>query len=178
MPEKLKHSQRREVDLRSALKPLLYLPHFAEVPLGSSSVKKKKKPISGVRGSGDGSVQSDPQNSVASAGAQRKRRIASIFQHYYPEGDWGYVILVCAFLVQVFSHGLQMSYGVLAMAIARRWRMPREEWIHIGRIEYLEICSITFFSTSSKSLKLRTCTIYAPNTFSTIPKFQLTNWNK
>ena len=78
-------------------------------------------------------LQSDPHTSVLSAGTQRKRRIASIFQHYYPEGDWGYVILVCAFLVQVFSHGLQMSFGVLATAIARRWRLQKEEWINIGK---------------------------------------------
>ena len=31
----------------------------------------------------------------------RKHQIASIFQHYYPEGHWGYVVLLCAFLVQV-----------------------------------------------------------------------------
>ena len=33
---------------------------------------------------------------VVSARTARKRRIAGIFQHYYPEGGWGYIIVfVC-----------------------------------------------------------------------------------
>ena len=38
---------------------------------------------------------------------RKGRGIGSIFQHYYPEGDWGYVVLLCAFLVQV-SQGCQI----------------------------------------------------------------------
>ena len=30
-------------------------------------------------------------------------------------------------LLQVFSHGLQLSFGVLATAIARRWRMDEQQ---------------------------------------------------
>jgi hypothetical protein len=63
----------------------------------------------------------------------RKHQIASIFQHYYPEGDWGYVILVCTFLVQVCAHGIQLSYGVLGSAIVRRWRMSEDNIVDIGR---------------------------------------------
>ena len=33
----------------------------------------------------------------------RKRRIASIFQHYYPEGGWGLVLLLSVVLVQEMS---------------------------------------------------------------------------
>ncbi len=57
----------------------------------------------------------------ALASAIRKRRIASIFQHYYPEGDWGYVILFCASVSHFLSHGLQLSFGVLALLAQRRF---------------------------------------------------------
>ena len=60
---------------------------------------------------------------VMSAKTLRKRRIASIFQHYYPEGGWGYVILLCGLLVQVFAHGLQLSYGMLFPIVTKMFRV-------------------------------------------------------
>lgn len=60
--------------------------------------------------------------------SNRKRRIASIFQHYYPEGHWGFVILVCAFIVQMLTHGTQLSFvGILSIIIRRRWRLEDED---------------------------------------------------
>ena len=53
----------------------------------------------------------------------RKRRIASIFQHYYPEGGWGVVLLLAVIMVQVIIHGLLLSYGVLLTKIERRFRV-------------------------------------------------------
>ena len=52
----------------------------------------------------------------------RKRRIASIFQHYYPEGGWGVVLLVAVILVQLLVHGLVLSFGVMVTKIVRRFR--------------------------------------------------------
>ena len=46
---------------------------------------------------------------------------ATIRQHYYPEGGWGYIVLLCASLVNILAHGLQLSFGVLLLAILRRW---------------------------------------------------------
>ena len=34
----------------------------------------------------------------------RRRRIASIFQHYYPEGGWGVVLMVAVIMVQILVH--------------------------------------------------------------------------
>ena len=62
-------------------------------------------------------------NKFLAAAIRNKRQIAGIFQHYYPEGNWGYVILTCAFLAQALSNGVQMSFGILSVAAARRWRM-------------------------------------------------------
>ena len=68
---------------------------------------------------------------VISAKTLRKRRIASIFQHYYPEGGWGYVILLCGFLVQIFTHGLQLSFGIFLPIIFHRFRMS--DPVQIGK---------------------------------------------
>ena len=38
---------------------------------------------------------------------------ATFRQHYYPEGNWGWVIAACCFLANVFTTGLQLSFGVL-----------------------------------------------------------------
>ena len=57
---------------------------------------------------------------IVSARTVRKRRIAGIFQHYYPEGGWGYVILLCGFLVQVLAVGLQQSLAILIFPLSSR----------------------------------------------------------
>ena len=95
----------------------------------STAVLKKQK---------QGSLSSGTvEASVLPNAVQRKRRIASIFQHYYPEGNWGYVVLVVGFLVQLLSHGLQLSFGVLAMGLPKRWccHGPRTS---LWRQEYAE----------------------------------------
>lgn len=34
-------------------------------------------------------------------------------KHYYPEGGWGYVIVIITILVHLISHGLQLASGLL-----------------------------------------------------------------
>ena len=46
---------------------------------------------------------------------------ATIRQHYYPEGGWGYVVVAVTCLVQAVTHGFQLSLGVLLLALLRRW---------------------------------------------------------
>lgn len=58
---------------------------------------------------------------VVSARTARKRRIAGIFQHYYPEGGWGYVVLICAFLTHFLAHGLQFGFLILMPFAQRRY---------------------------------------------------------
>ena len=66
-----------------------------------------------------------PPPSVTSSTTRKKRekevKAATIRQHYYPEGGWGYIVLLSAFLVNILAHGLQLSFGVLLLAIQRRW---------------------------------------------------------
>ena len=41
------------------------------------------------------------------------------FRQYYPEGEWGYIILVCAFLCAIISQGVLLSIGLLSLAAER-----------------------------------------------------------
>ncbi len=63
---------------------------------------------------------------------QRKLRIASIFQHYYPEGGWGLAVLGCGAAATALAHGAQLAAsGALTAAAWRRW--GREDFTDTGR---------------------------------------------
>ncbi|QQP51525.1 Uncharacterized protein FKW44_012926, partial [Caligus rogercresseyi] len=51
---------------------------------------------------------------------------ATIRQHYYPEGGWGYVVLLVGTLVQMLSHGLQLSFGLFLIFIIEKWRLSMD----------------------------------------------------
>ena len=46
-------------------------------------------------------------------------KAATFRQHYYPEGGWGWVITVCAAIVQIFTTGIQLSFGVLYLQLLK-----------------------------------------------------------
>ena len=70
---------------------------------------------------------------VVSARTTRKRRIAGIFQHYYPEGGWGYVVLICAFLSQFLASGLQLGFLVLIPYAVKRYNASPTE---TGKVKF------------------------------------------
>ena len=45
--------------------------------------------------------------------AMNARKKVTLKRHYYPEGEWGYIVMIVAMCIQIISHGLQTSYGVL-----------------------------------------------------------------
>lgn len=49
------------------------------------------------------------------------RQLLTLKQHYYPEGGWGWVVLVAAVLVHVLSHGLLTSAGLFYIEILRKF---------------------------------------------------------
>lgn len=60
---------------------------------------------------------------------------ATIKQHYYPEGGWGWVVVFCALVVQILSHGLHMAYGVIMQESFRRF--SQATFIESGKIRTL-----------------------------------------
>lgn len=44
-------------------------------------------------------------------------------RHYYPEGGWGWVVAVCAVLVHVLNHGVQLSCSQLVEPAAFKFQV-------------------------------------------------------
>ena len=75
---------------------------------------------------------------IVSARTVRKRRIAGIFQHYYPEGGWGYVVLICGFFVHLLTQGLQLSLVSLVLPLTSR-RFHSSEVEMIGKTFFFNL---------------------------------------
>ncbi|KAG7201417.1 hypothetical protein KM043_004177 [Ampulex compressa] len=60
----------------------------------------------------------EEEESLSAINARKK---ITLKRHYYPDGGWGHVIILVAFLVQLISHGLQLGYGVLVPSVAGRF---------------------------------------------------------
>lgn len=52
------------------------------------------------------------------------RKRATLQRHYYPEGDWGWVIAATAVAVHVINHGFQLSAAVTLMPAAEKYGQP------------------------------------------------------
>ncbi|XP_031333912.1 uncharacterized protein LOC116163924 [Photinus pyralis] len=51
------------------------------------------------------------------------RKATTLRRHYYPEGGWGWVIIVCAVLLNVVNHGLQLSCAQLTRPAADKFHV-------------------------------------------------------
>lgn len=52
------------------------------------------------------------------------RKTTTLRRHYYPEGGWGWVIIVCTVFVHVLNHGLQLSCSQLNMPASEKFKVP------------------------------------------------------
>ena len=71
---------------------------------------------------------------VSEAGCPRPTRpcsrrsvAATMAQHYYPEGGWGWVVVLCHSLLNLLLHGLQCGYGMLAGPAQHQFRPTSTE---------------------------------------------------
>lgn len=46
-----------------------------------------------------------------------EKTLRTLKVHYYPEGNWGWVVVVVGVLVQTFNHGLHLSHGMLTLKL-------------------------------------------------------------
>lgn len=63
--------------------------------------------------SGTHSSHGSNRQALASRLVADLRQLLTLKQHYYPEGGWGWVIVVVGVMVQILSHGLQSAGAVL-----------------------------------------------------------------
>lgn len=50
------------------------------------------------------------------------RKATTLRRHYYPEGGWGWVIIVVTVLVHILNHGLQLSYTQLITPAVEKFK--------------------------------------------------------
>ncbi|XP_047363634.1 uncharacterized protein LOC124954555 isoform X2 [Vespa velutina] len=49
------------------------------------------------------------------------RQLLTLKQHYYPEGGWGWLVILVGMLVQILSHGTQGAVGIFIQHVANRF---------------------------------------------------------
>ncbi|XP_048513586.1 monocarboxylate transporter 10-like isoform X3 [Athalia rosae] len=52
------------------------------------------------------------------------RKRITLKKHYYPEGGWGFTVLLVAVLIQLLCHGLQTGNGPFMVFVAERFAKP------------------------------------------------------
>lgn len=57
------------------------------------------------------------------------RKTTTLRRHYYPEGGWGWVVVVCAVLVHVLNHGVQLSCSQLVIPGSQKFKV---ETVHFA----------------------------------------------
>lgn len=65
----------------------------------------------------------EAEESFAAINARKK---ITLNKHYYPEGGWGYVIIIITILVHLISHGLQLASGLLMSPTMTRFEQTVE----------------------------------------------------
>lgn len=50
---------------------------------------------------------------------KKMKDLRTLKQHYYPEGGWGWVIVLVTLAVQIISHGLQFSLAMFVMSVPK-----------------------------------------------------------
>lgn len=66
--------------------------------------------------------------------AAELKQLMTLRQHYYPEGNWGWLVLLAGFFVQILTHGLQLGYGVQLEEVGKRFRRKPHESGKISNI--------------------------------------------
>ncbi|CAL1275176.1 unnamed protein product [Larinioides sclopetarius] len=99
------------------------LPDIPNGPLGDGIELLEKdvneeRPVRKTR-SGTSSSGSSMKPSLSSRLDNLK--ISTIRQHYYPEGGWGWVICACAFVINMLTSGLLLSYGILYKEVIKEF---------------------------------------------------------
>ena len=75
------------------------------------------------------SAGSDPESAGSKNGVKlvailnpfdkNHKNLRTLKQHYYPEGGWGWVIVLVTLCVQIISHGLQFALAMYVMCLPK-----------------------------------------------------------
>ncbi|XP_065339099.1 monocarboxylate transporter 10-like isoform X3 [Cloeon dipterum] len=72
------------------------------------------------------------------------RPAGRLWQHYYPEGGWGWVIVAVSVLVHVLTHGLQLSFALLISPLVTKF--PQHDETNAGWVGAMSTAVALFVS--------------------------------
>lgn len=93
-------------------------------PIAAAVLYRSRSPRLSVHDSGVAcSDHVAPEQTHAAVTASRQlvadlRQLLTLKQHYYPEGGWGWIVLLAGLLVQILSHGTHGAVSVFLQQIA------------------------------------------------------------
>ncbi|KAK4300477.1 hypothetical protein Pmani_027321 [Petrolisthes manimaculis] len=83
----------------------------------------------GRRGAG-GCGGKDGRGGIGVGGMGGRDRRATMTQHYYPEGGWGWVVVLVASIIHALTHGLHMAFGALLPLAMVRFSQHATALVH------------------------------------------------
>ncbi|OQR69967.1 hypothetical protein BIW11_04252 [Tropilaelaps mercedesae] len=52
---------------------------------------------------------------------EKANKVATIRQHYYPEGGWGWAVSGCALAVHILADGTALAFAHLLSHVHQKW---------------------------------------------------------
>ena len=89
-------------------------------PDNPSFASDQNSQLLGDEPSGVHSLRSCEVKEIKNGGDDPAKK-ATIGRHYYPEGGWGWVVLLMSLLVNITSHGLHQAMGILLIHTLREF---------------------------------------------------------
>lgn len=77
----------------------------------------------GKRKSGNGNACTEHKECLFADLPLDARKVTTLRRHYYPEGNWGWVIIICATMVHVLNHGVQLSCTQMVFPGAQKFKV-------------------------------------------------------
>ena len=87
--------------------------------LGKRQQPKRNSIRSGNLGSSEESGSKVKLVAILNPFDKKMKELRTLKQHYYPEGGWGWVIVLVTLCVQVISHGLQFALAMYVMSVPK-----------------------------------------------------------
>lgn len=94
--------------------------------------RRQSELVANELANGEGSLSKTPLSA---------RKTQTLYRHYYPEGGWGWTIVVVCVIVSILDHGMQLAAAVLVKPAAKKFGVAS---VHAAGEFFLSSLFITF----------------------------------
>ncbi|CAL8110048.1 unnamed protein product [Orchesella dallaii] len=74
------------------------------------------------------------------------KKVITLWQNYYPEGQWGWIVVFCALVVQAINHGFQLSFSTFMVSVDQRFFVGKGDPVLLGLLGSFSAATSLFFS--------------------------------